>query len=308
MTPAILFSIAVLLVLLGLYNFLGHRASKKEWKKKIGGWFDKNQERESFIVVLGEKFDRTVHAQKVKDQLIRANVPLNASEFYAFLIVGGLGVAFLASNFFNIGVFISVLLGAVVMEISRRSLFYFRRHKYQERLNAQLPDICRILANGTRSGMTLNQAISLAARELPEPAKSEFRRMNNELALGVDFNQVMEQLQVRVPSRDFQIFVATLIIQKKAGSDLFAVLDEMANTLDERKMLAQEIKSMTAEQKYIAYILPAMPIALVLMMNIVMDGFIDPLFSGVGLILLALFVAGTVLTFFLVRKVTDIRV
>ena len=65
---------------------------------------------------------------------------------------------------------------------------------------------------------------------------------------------------------------------------------------------------MTAEQRYISYIVPVIPIFLVLMMNNVVDGFLDPLFSGIGLILFAIFAAGTVATFFIVRKITNIRV
>ncbi|MBW9234566.1 hypothetical protein JQK62_20355, partial [Leptospira santarosai] len=64
---------------------------------------------------------------------------------------------------------------------------------------------------------------------------------------------------------------------------------EMSQTLDERKLLKQEIKTMTAEQRYISYIVPVIPIFLVLMMNNIIEGFLDPLFTGLGLILFAFF-------------------
>jgi tight adherence protein B len=82
----------------------------------------------------------------------------------------------------------------------------------------------------------------------------------------------------------------------------------MGATLDDRKMLQQEIRTMTAEQKYVAYLIPFIPIFLLFMMNKIVDGFLDPLFKPIGIILLLIFLAGTALTVFLVRKVTRIRV
>nr|WP_281064475.1 type II secretion system F family protein [Cytobacillus eiseniae] len=175
-------------------------------------------------------------------------------------------------------------------------------------MNDQLPEICRILANSTRSGMTLTQGIGIAAQELNEPAKEEFQRLSGELQLGVDFSRALRNLQKRIPSREYQLFIASLLIQKQAGGNMHAVLDEMGQTLEERKLLLQEIKTMTAEQRYVAYIVPVLPIFLLLIMNNVVDGFLDPLFSGIGIVLLVLFLIGTFLSFFLVKKVTNIRV
>ena len=101
-------------------------------------------------------------------------------------------------------------------------------------------------------------------------------------------------MEKRIDDKEFQLFTATMLIQKKAGGNLYAVLDEMSQTLDERKLLKQEIMTMTAEQRYRSY-------------NVV-DGFLEPLFTGLGIILLAFFLTGTILTFVIVRKITNIRV
>nr|WP_285289099.1 type II secretion system F family protein [Bacillus sp. ISL-47] len=175
-------------------------------------------------------------------------------------------------------------------------------------MNDQLPEICRILANSTRSGMTLTQGIGIAAQELKDPAREEFSRLHSELQLGVDFNRALRNMQKRISSREYQLFVASLLIQKRAGGNIHAVLDEMGKTMEERKLLLQEIKTMTAEQRYIAYIVPVLPIFLLLVMNNINEGFIDPLFTGIGLVLLVIFLIGTFLTFFLIKKVTNIRV
>lgn len=308
MTIAILYSLAVFFALWSAYNLLGYRASKKEWRNQISTWFGARNTRKSFILVLGDKFDETKYGKKTNQQLKRANLQLMPSEFYGILLLGMIVISFLLNSFFSIKFPINFFLALVLIEVVRRVLFLIRKNKFQERMNDQLPEICRILANATRSGMTLTQGMGICAEELNEPAREEFQRLYGELQLGVDFNRALKNLQDRIPSREYGLFIATLLIQKQAGGNVHAVLDEMGQTLEERKLLLQEIKTMTAEQRYIAYIVPVLPIFLLLIMNNVVDGFLDPLFSGIGIILLVLFIIGTLLSFFLVKKVTDIRV
>lgn len=307
MAASILFSLSVLFAIWGIYSLLGHRSAKRDWKNRVEKWYGTRQARKSFIVLLGDRFDKTSHAQKISRQLLQANIPLMASEFYGILFVGAMATAIVLHNFSKIGIFPSAILAILAMTGVRYLVFILRKNKFKERMNEQLPEVCRILANATRSGMTLTQGIDLAAKELDAPAQEEFQRMANELHLGVDFEQALRAMEQRVSSREFKLFVATLLIQKRAGGNLHAVLDEMGQTLDDRKVLLQEVKTMTAEQRYIAYIVPVVPVLLIFLMNNIIDGFIDPLFTGIGAVLGILFLIGTVLTFFLIKKVTTIR-
>ncbi|CAI8710419.1 tight adherence protein B [Brevibacillus sp. IT-7CA2] len=308
MTMPILFSLAVLFGIWGIYEYLGYRAKKTEWKKKAEEWFEVKGKRKSVVIVWGDKFDQTPYAKEIQKKLIKANFPLAPSEFYGILIVGTMGLAFLLSNVVNISFPFNIIIGAVVMYLIQNVLFFVRRNKYQERLNEQLSEVCRLLANSLRAGLTLSQGISLVAKEMNYPAGDEFSRMARELQLGVSFDRALADMEKRIPTREFRIFTATLLIQRRAGGNLSQVLQEMAETLEDRRIVNQEIKTMTAEQRYVSILVPIMPIALVLMMNMMNKGFIDPLFSGFGLFLLGLFVIGTLLSYILVKKVTNIKV
>ena len=306
-TAAIAFG-AVLLLIFGLYNLLGYRKEKKEWRKKTHQFYREGEKRKSVIVLWGSKFDQTETAKELEVKLQDANINFTPSEFLGALIVSYMGILFILVNFFNVPPLIGLVLSLLLLEAGRRMLFKIRKDRRRQILVDQLPDICRLLANSTRSGMTLNQGIQLVAKEMAEPAKSEFKNLAHELSLGIDFGSAIRALEKRIDNKEFHLFTATLLIQKRAGGNLYAVLDEMSQTLDDRKLLKQEIKTMTAEHKYIAYIVPIIPIFLVLMMNNVVDGFLDALFSGIGLILFAIFITGTVATFFIINKITNIRV
>ncbi|MFE8703869.1 type II secretion system F family protein [Cytobacillus sp. FJAT-54145] len=308
MAPFIIATLAAFMFIISIYFYLDHRMVKKEWRKNIHEFYHEGKKRKSIIVLLGDRFDRTEMAIPIYERLRSANISLTPSEYIGALIVSYMGVIILLQNFFSIKFPINLIFAMIALEGGKRILFLIRKNYMKQKLVEQLPEICRTLANSTRSGMTLTQGINLVAQEVAEPARSEFQRLAQEIALGIDFNSALKALEKRIDSREFQLFVATLLIQKKAGGNLYSVLDEMSNTLEERKILLQEVKTMTAEQRYVSYIVPVIPIFLVLMMNNVIDGFLDPLFSGVGLFLLAFFLVGTVLTFILVRKVTNIRV
>jgi tight adherence protein B len=308
MVAAIVAASTVFIFLIAVYFLLDYRKSKREWRKEVEQFYLDGEKRKSVIILIGTKFDETETAKELEPKLVDANIPFTPSEFLGALIVGYMGIVFMLVNFFQLSLLPSLIVGLLLVEGARRLLFLLRKNKKKQVLIDQLPEICRLLANSTRSGMTLNQGIQLVTKEINEPAKSEFKRMAHELSLGIEFQAALRTMEKRVDHKEFQLFAATMLIQKKAGGNLSAVLDEMSQTLDERKLLKQEVKTMTAEQRYVSTLVPIIPIFLVLMMNNIIDGFLDPLFTGIGLILLTFFLFGTVLTFVIVRKITNIRV
>ena len=82
----------------------------------------------------------------------------------------------------------------------------------------------------------------------------------------------------------------------------------MSHTLEDRKLLHQTIQTMTSEQRYISLIVPAMPIFILLFMNNIIDGFTDPLTTPIGIVMMIAFGLGIILSFFLIRQITNIKV
>lgn len=303
----ILYSIAVLAIIMAGYYFLGYRSQKKTWEKKVRSWFPE-EKRKSFISVLGDRYDQSKGSKELHEKLVNANVKILPSEYLGIHVLGFLVLMFFFFSVFNMPVFISLLIAVGILIAAHFMLFYLRKNKYEERFNEQLGEVCRMLGNAARSGLTINQGIDIVAREIPAPAGTEFKRVANELKLGVSLESALKSVQKKNKSRDFQLFIATLLIQKKTGGNLALTLESMANTLEERKVLSQVIQTMTSEQKYISFVVPVLPVFLLLVMNNIMDGFIDPLWTAPGMVILVLFILGIILSFLLIRKITNIRV
>ncbi|MEG9298985.1 type II secretion system F family protein [Mangrovibacillus sp. Mu-81] len=307
LTASILYSLAVFLFLWGLYFLLGYRNQKREWKQKVNKWYPE-QKRKSSLSLLGDRFDKSESSQPLALKLQGSNIALLPSEYIGVHILGALVLFVLLFNIFKLPGNITIILIPAILFASHFLLFYLRKNKYEDRFNSQLADICRLLGNGARSGLTINQGIEMVAREAGAPAGEEFKRISNELKLGVPLETALRSMQKRNKSREFQLFIATILIQKKTGGNLATTLESMSNTLEDRKVLNQTIKTMTSEQRYISIIVPAMPIFIVLMMNNIIEGFTDSLKTVPGMIILALFLSGIVLSFFLIRKITNIKV
>ena len=219
MKEAIVAALAVFVFLIALYFLLDYRKRKKEWRKDVQNFYLDGEKRKSIIVLIGTKFDETQTAKEMEPKLSNANIPFTPSEFIGAMIVAYMGVVFGLVNFFQLSLLPALLVGLLLIEGSRRLLFILRKNKKKQMLIDQLPEICRVLANSTRSGMTLNQGIQLITQDISEPAKSEFKRLAHELSLGIEFSTVIRAMEKRVDHKEFQLFTATLLIQKKAGED-----------------------------------------------------------------------------------------
>ncbi|MGE8207120.1 type II secretion system F family protein [Heyndrickxia sp. NPDC080065] len=307
MESAILFGVSVLFFIWGLYNYLGFRKDKREVKKQYENFF-KKKERNSFIVKLGDRFDQTSSAESIKRKLVQANISILPSEFIAILLLCAFALTMLLTVIFSLPLVLSMITSVIVCILSYWFLLIFKKNKQVEKLNNQLSEVCRLLANSTRAGMTINQGLEVVAAEMDSPAKEEFKELTHNLRLGVNFESALKSLEKRIETREFKLFVSALLIQKRSGGNLTKVLEEMSKTLEERKILRQTIKTSTAEQRFVSYILPAMPIVLILMLNTMMDGFLDPIFTIPGAILMIIFIIGMIIAFLLVKAVTNIKV
>jgi putative membrane protein len=158
-----------------------------------------------------------------------------------------------------------------------------------ERFIAQLPELSRILSNGTSAGMSVERSLILAAHEMSEPASVELKRTTSQLALGWSLDGALSELARRMPSRELNVLVRTIIIQSTAGGALASALHDIALALEDRKQLHREVRTAIIGSAFSAYLVPLIGLAAIIFMNIMKPGVLDDMASSfIGrLILLA---------------------
>ena len=115
-------------------------------------------------------------------------------------------------------------------------------HRRAEKLRDQLPDVLTIMASSLRAGHCFLQSLDTVAKEIAQPAASEFQRVVAEIRLGRAAEDAMESLAERVGSADFKWAVLAVNIQREVGGNLAEILDNVADTLRERATIRRQIR------------------------------------------------------------------
>jgi tight adherence protein B len=232
---------------------------------------------------------------------------LTPIDFVSIVIVGG-SVAALILTFLTPPV-IAFPLGYVFVIAGLRWWVERQRAKRRVAFMDQLPDLARMLSNGTQAGLSIAGAVQMAARELDEPAAGEMAAVVQEMRLGQPLDRALERLQRRLPSREVAVLMTTIIIQQRAGGDTVRALQELGGTLEARKDLIREIRTVLSGSVFTSYIVAGIGIATIVLMNIFTPGVMREMTSSpAGL--LALGVAGSLwaVAFVLIRATTKVDV
>lgn len=294
-----------------LFIYYTAQASRmKKTRKRVEDWFDKERERErkSVILVVGDKYDQSELAESLQKKLIQADLKLKPSEYVGICLLLFVALLFVGHVLFKLLFIVNITLAYFIVWLGSKMYLKSQQNKRTEAFNKQLPEICRMMSNTVKAGLTIPQGIEMAANELKAPAGPEFQMMAHQLRLGDDFEEVINQFRERFASKELDIFVSTVLIQRRVGGNLAEVLSLMAGTLEERARVNKEVDTVTAEAKFIAFILPIMPLMMAMMMNLFIEGFLNPLFSTWGLVLLIIFLGMQFLAFIIIRQITKIRV
>ena len=79
------------------------------------------------------------------------------------------------------------------------------------------------------------------SRELPPPINEEFRRVVQEMQLGVSMDKALENLLRRIPSDDLDFVVTAVNVQREVGGPLADILDSITFTIRERIRRASSV-------------------------------------------------------------------
>ena len=305
----ILLAASIFSFIIGI-SFIVKSRNMKGTNKRVDEWFENEAkaERKSFVLLFGDKFDSSDLSESLQKRLIQADITLKPSEYMGIYILLLFLLTFINTYVLGLYFLMGFLFAYLIVSIGSRFYLNSRQNKRTESFNAQLPEICRMMSNGIKAGQTIPQTIEMIGRDVEKPSQMEFRNMDYQLKLGDSLEYVMSEFKERVKSNDINIFVSTILIQQRVGGNLAEVLSNMAETLEERRRVDKEIKTITAESRSIAYILVFMPFLMVMMMNLFIKGFLNVLFTPLGMLVFAGFSAMVFAAFFIIKRITDIRV
>ena len=203
---------------------------------------------------------------------------------------------------------VSFIVAVIAVIGTARALVERKRGQRREEFIGQLPEVARVLSNGTSAGLSLAGAMELAARELPPPASIEMGVVVQETRLGLPLESSLERLRDRLPSREVAVLMTTLIIQQRAGGDTVRALSELGQTLEARKDLLREIRTMLSGAVFTSYLVAGMGAGTILMINAISPGVMRELTTTLlGLLALGFSTTLYVIAFVLIKRTTKVE-
>ena len=254
--------------------------------------------------------DRTLF-RSISEDLESADLHITATELVLIQIGIGVAVALIVYAlipFALLGIILAPV-GFIVGIYMVRSYVRFLGKRRVTRFEEQLPNNLAILAGSVRGGFSLFQALQLISKEAPEPSKTEFIRVIQEISLGSPMGTALEGLSKRMPTEDVDILVTAITMQQQTGGNLTHVLDVVANTIRERHRVEREIKSLTAQQRFSAVLLAALPFTLAVVLLFISPAYMSNLFQPGWVLCMPIGAAiMSVVGFIVMRRLADIDV
>ncbi|MGE5073648.1 MAG: type II secretion system F family protein, partial [Anaerolineae bacterium] len=134
------------------------------------------------------------------------------------------------------------------------------------RFNDQLSDMLNLMVNGLRAGYSTLQAMEAVSKELPAPICDEFRRVVQEMQIGIPMDTALQNLLRRIPSDDLDFVVTAINVQREVGGNLSEILDTISFTIRERVKIKGEVRVITSQVRASGTILALIPIFLTLVL------------------------------------------
>ena len=246
------------------------RDSREETRSRVrqGAGNDPSQRRKQLLANLKDVDRKQRKASlSVGAKLEQAGLTISPAIFWA--VSGVLGVVFtLAPVMIGLNPLIGLGLGVVMGFGLPRYVLGFLGKKRVAKFTEEFPNAMDIITRGIKSGLPVHDCLKIIGKESPEPLGLEFRRMIEQIGMGVTIEDALEKTYQRMPTAELRFFAIVLSIQQKTGGNLAEALGNLSIVLRARKMMREKIKAMSGEAVASAMIIGVLPPGVMAMVTI----------------------------------------
>ncbi|MCX7745771.1 MAG: type II secretion system F family protein [Clostridia bacterium] len=230
-----------------------------------------------------------------------------------YILIAGIGLFAVGYIFFN-NLFISIVLcgfSLLYPRVKRKDIIQKRKHE----LNLQFKDALASISSSLSVGRSVEGSFKAAVADLnilyPEGDAFMIRELE-QINRRVDMNETVESALADFAARadidDITNFVDVFTICKSTGGNLIEVIRNTSNVIHQKIEIKNEIEVLIAEQKFSQKILNVMPFGLIIMISTSSPEFIKPLYSPKGYVVMSIVLVLLVISYFISKKIVDIKV
>ena len=266
------------------------------------------REHRGTFAFLGDLVEWVGVLRRLQVLIEQANLKYRASDVFGLSL---LIAAACLLVFYLFGIVNVILLLVLALALGSIPLSYVLRvrSKRLRKFEEQLPDAIDLFTRTMRAGHNIHSGLETIANETADPVKMEFRKLMEELALGSQVEPALHALGNRVPLIDLKFFITSLILQRQTGANMVSVLEGLSALVRERLNMAAKLKAHTAQQRFSAGLLCALPFVFGLISYILKPEYTRLLWTDpIGSRCLTAAIILEIIGILVIRKVANIRV
>ena len=314
---------AIVLAMLGLYNATASPRSSME--RRLGRMLGETlgddfitgaaaeglrQKRSGSIPIIGNLIQGKSWTQSLAEDLDRADIKLNVSEFVALRLFLSFILVVLPFIFLSgiLSFIVAIALGFLGYMLPKMWLGR-AKSKRISKLDSQLPDALTMMSNSLKAGFGLMQSLELVSRELDHPIATDMRRTLQEIQVGSTTEEALLNFSTRSGSADLDIVVTAMLVQQSTGGNLAEILENVGHTMRERIRIRGEIKTLTTQGVMTGFIIGGLPVFIGGAVTFMNPGYIEPLFTTlIGNAMIAVAVVLETIGILVIKKIMAIEV
>ena len=180
-----------------------------------------------------------------------------------------------------------------------------RRAKF----NLQLPEALATMSNALRAGFSLSQAFDAVVELGERPMSDEFRIFQQQVRIGMSFEDALESMSRRVGSEDLTLVTTAILVSRRTGGNVTEIFDRISDTIRGRMKIERKVRTLTAQGRMQGVIVSLMPLVLGVVMTLMKPKLMVPFLCSVpGVVSVAAVLVLIAVGWLLIRKIVNIEV
>lgn len=215
---------------------------------------------------------------------------IDVSHLWPAVVCLAMGLALVTWLIFDF-LFLSFLVAIVSLFLPRYLLNQAVKAR-TEKFEQQLPDALLAISSALRAGVSIGVALKQVVQNAEVPFSQELGLVLREQRVGISLAEALGNLYQRMPSENIQMMTTSIRVASVSGGSLADLLERLSVTVRARLHLNMKMRVLTSQGTLQAWIVGSLPVALLIVLNIIDPYSIGLMFhSTVGqLVLLTVFI------------------
>jgi tight adherence protein B len=158
------------------------------------------------------------------------------------------------------------LVAAAVLGSLPAAYLYWLKSKRMAAFQHQLPEALELISRALKAGHAFSVGLKIVSEEAADPIGVEFRRVFDEVSMGVALPQALGNMTERLDCVDLRFFVTSVLVQRETGGNLAEIIDSLASLIRKRFELQLKVNALSAEGRFSGIILFFLPIVVGLLL------------------------------------------